>query len=60
MWQNDNVLRAEDTARGRTKKYSPDLDVLVAGDGTWQAAKYALCHPAARVVGVEPGKSRAH
>jgi len=35
------------------KEYRADLDVLVAGCGTWQAAKYALCHPAARVVAVD-------
>ena len=35
------------------KEYRSDLDVLVAGCGTWQAAKYALCHPAARVVGID-------
>ena len=35
------------------KEYRSDLDVLVAGCGTWQAAKYALCHPDARVVGID-------
>ena len=53
MWQNDNVLRAEYHVLWPHKEYRPDLDVLVAGCGTWQAAKYALCHPAARVVGVD-------
>jgi SAM-dependent methyltransferase len=35
------------------KEYRADLDVLVAGCGTWQAAKYALSHPAARVVAID-------
>src|SRR5262249_19518070 len=30
-----------------------DLEILVAGCGTWQAAKYAICHPDARVVGID-------
>jgi SAM-dependent methyltransferase len=35
------------------REYRSDLDVLVAGCGTWQAAKYALCHPDARVTGID-------
>jgi SAM-dependent methyltransferase len=35
------------------KKYRADLDILVAGCGTWQAAKYALCRPEARVTGID-------
>ena len=33
--------------------YRADLDILVAGCGTWQAAKYALCRPQAQVVGID-------
>ena len=53
MWQDQNVLRAEYHLLWPYKEYRPDLDVLVAGCGTWQAAKYALCHPDARVVGID-------
>ncbi len=53
MWQDENVHRAEYHLLWPDKEYRPDLDVLVAGCGTWQAAKYALCHPAARVVGID-------
>ncbi len=53
MWQDENVHRAEYHVLWPDKEYRPDLDVLVAGCGTWQAAKYALCHPAARVVGID-------
>jgi SAM-dependent methyltransferase len=35
------------------REYRSDLDVLIAGCGTWQAAKYALCHPDARVVAID-------
>lgn len=53
MWQDENVHRAEYHLLWPDKEYRADLDVLVAGCGTFQAAKYALCHPAARVVGVD-------
>ncbi len=53
IWQDENVHRAEYHLLWPDKEYRPDLDVLVAGCGTWQAAKYALCHPAARVVGID-------
>jgi SAM-dependent methyltransferase len=33
------------------RPYRADLDILVAGCGTWQAAKYAVVHPDAHVVG---------
>jgi SAM-dependent methyltransferase len=53
MWQDENIHRAEYHLLWPGKEYRADLDVLVAGCGTWQAAKYALCHPAARVVGID-------
>jgi SAM-dependent methyltransferase len=53
LWQDENVHRAEFHLLWPDKEYRPDLNVLVAGCGTWQAAKFALCHPAARVVGVD-------
>jgi len=53
MWQDENIHRAEFHLLWPGKEYRADLDVLVAGCGTWQAAKHALCHPAARVVGVD-------
>ena len=53
LWQDENVSRGEFHLFWPNKEYRQDLDVLVAGCGTWQAAKFALCHPAARVVGVD-------
>jgi len=50
---NENVLRAELHLLWPNKEYRADLDVLIAGCGTWQAAKYAFVHPAARVVAVD-------
>ena len=41
------------TCSGHGKPYRADLDILVAGCGTWQAAKYAVCRPDARVVGID-------
>src|ERR1051325_3063847 len=53
MWQDENVARAEFQLFWPNQEYHADLDILVAGCGTWQSAKYAICHPAARVVGVD-------
>ena len=52
-WQDENRQRAEFHLFWPHKKHRADLDILIAGCGTWQAAKYALCHPAARVVGID-------
>ena len=52
-WQAENPNRSEYHLHWPDKEYRSDLDVLIAGCGTWQAAKYALCHPDARVVGID-------
>ncbi|HEX5082346.1 MAG TPA: class I SAM-dependent methyltransferase [Blastocatellia bacterium] len=52
-WQAENPNRAEYHLLWPNKEYRSDLDVLIAGCGTWQAAKYAICHPNARVTGVD-------
>ncbi|HET6977094.1 MAG TPA: class I SAM-dependent methyltransferase [Pyrinomonadaceae bacterium] len=53
MWADENVPRAEFHLLWPDKEYRADLDVLVAGCGTWQSAKHAICHPAARVTGID-------
>lgn len=53
MWQDMNVHRAEHHLFWPHKEYRANIDVLVAGCGTWQAAKHALCHPDARVVAID-------
>ena len=53
IWQDENVHHAEFHLLWPHKEYRADLDVLIAGCGTWQAAKYALCHPAARVIAID-------
>jgi len=53
LWQDPNVHRAEFHLLWPDKEYRADFDVLVAGCGTWQAAKFALCHPSARVVAID-------
>ena len=53
MWQDENVHRAEFHLMWPDREYRADFDVLVAGCGTWQAAKFALCHPAARVTAID-------
>src|SRR5262245_37542183 len=52
-WLDANRHRAEYHLLWPRRTYRPDLDILVAGCGTWQAAKYALCWPSARVVGID-------
>jgi SAM-dependent methyltransferase len=53
MWLDQNIHRAESHLLWPHKEYRADFDVLVAGCGTWQAAKFAVCHPAARVVAID-------
>jgi SAM-dependent methyltransferase len=53
MWQDENVHRAEFHLLWPNQEYRADFNVLIAGCGTWQAAKFALCHPAARVVAID-------
>lgn len=53
IWQDENVHRAEHHLFWPHKEYRADPDVLVAGCGTWQAAKYALSHPAANVIAID-------
>jgi SAM-dependent methyltransferase len=52
-WHDESRHRAEYHLIWPDKPYRADLDILVAGCGTWQAAKYALCRPHARVVGID-------
>lgn len=52
-WQDENRRRAEYHLFWTDRRYREDLEVLIAGCGTWQAAKYALCRPHARVVGID-------
>jgi len=52
-WRDANRARAEYHLLWPNKPYRAALDILVAGCGTWQAAKYALCRPEARVVGID-------
>ena len=52
-WQHASRHRAEHHLLWPARPYQADLDILVAGCGTWQAAKYALCRPAARVAGID-------
>ena len=53
MWKDENVHRAQFHLLFPNKEYRADFDVLVAGCGTWQSAKLAISHPAARVVAVD-------
>ena len=52
-WRDPNRTRAEFHLFWPDQPQRDDLEILVAGCGTWQAAKYALCRPNARVVGID-------
>jgi SAM-dependent methyltransferase len=52
-WRDPDRHRAEFHLLWPDRPSHADLDILVAGCGTWQAAKYAVCRPAARVVGID-------
>ena len=53
LWENENAHRAEWHLLWPHQQYRPEFDVLVAGCGTWQSAKFALTHPRARVVAID-------
>src|SRR6185503_7918752 len=53
LYKDDNVRRSEFHLLWPNRAYREDFEVLVAGCGTWQAAKYALGHPKARVVAID-------
>ena len=52
-WRDPNRHRADFHLYWPDAPYRADLDILVAGCGTWQAAKYAACRPEARIVGID-------
>lgn len=52
-WRDPSRHRSEFHLFWPHKNYRSDLDILVAGCGSWQAAKYAVCRPAARVTGID-------
>ena len=60
MWQDQNVHRAEFHLLWPHREYRADFDVLVAGCGTWQAARYALSHPEARVLAIDISTTSLH
>lgn len=53
MWRDENVHRGEFHLLFPDKEYRADFDVLIAGCGTWQSAKFAISHPAARVMAID-------
>jgi len=52
-WRDANRHRADFHLFWPDRPFRANLDILVAGCGTWQAAKYAVCRPKARVVGID-------
>jgi SAM-dependent methyltransferase len=52
-WRDPNRHRAEHFLFWPDIPYRANFDILVAGCGTWQAAKYAVCRPDAHVTGID-------
>ena len=52
-WESPNRRRAEFHLLWPTSEYRENLDILVAGCGTFQAAKHAICWPQARVSAID-------
>jgi SAM-dependent methyltransferase len=52
-WLDPTRLHAEYHLTWPARPYREELEILIAGCGTAQAAKYALRQPAARVVGID-------
>ena len=52
-WQTPNRRRAEFHLLWPAIAFRDDLDILVAGCGTFQAAKHAICWPQARVSAID-------
>jgi SAM-dependent methyltransferase len=53
LWNDHNRRRADFHLLWPTQPYRDERSILVAGCGTSQAAKYAVRHPAAHVVGID-------
>ena len=53
LWQDGTRLRADFHLLWPGEAYREDLQILVAGCGTSQAAKHAIRQPAARVTGID-------
>ena len=56
-WQDPSRRHADFHLFWPTKSYRENLDILVAGCGTSQAAKYALRHPGAQVFGIDSSET---
>jgi SAM-dependent methyltransferase len=52
-WRDGSRARTDYHLFWPQAAYRSNLDILIAGCGTWQAAKYAVCRPEATVVGID-------
>jgi SAM-dependent methyltransferase len=53
LWQEGDRQRVEFHMLWPGRRYRDDLDILIAGCGTSQAARHAIRQPAARVMGID-------
>ena len=59
-WNDDTRRRAEFHRHFPERPFSVDLNILVAGCGTSQAARHALRWPEARVTGIDVSETSLH
>lgn len=53
LWRDTNRARSDFHLFWPDQPYRPDLDILIAGCGTFQAAQHAVCRPEAHVTGID-------
>jgi len=59
-WQDENRRRVDFHLFWPAEPYREDLQILVAGCGTSQAARYALRYPSTRVIGIDFSATSIH
>ena len=60
LWQDRQRRLADYHVFWPAKPYREDYSILIAGCGTSQAAKHALCWPSAQVVGIDFSATSVH
>jgi len=53
LWQDRDRLRAEHHLFWPSRPYQESIDILIAGCGTSQAARYALRYPESKITGID-------
>src|SRR5689334_10159394 len=60
LYRNPEQRRAQSLLLWPTEKPQPNREILIAGCGTSQAARYALREPEARVTAIDTSETSLH